>query len=64
MALYSFGVPQVDGGDVEGAERVVADMRSEPVAPNLSTCVYILDNHIGIADGVSIARVWACRYSK
>ena len=41
--LYSYGVPQVDSGDVEGAERVVADMRSEPVAPDLRTCVYILD---------------------
>ena len=34
------------------------------VVGNRSHCIYLRRLYLGIADGVSIARVWACRYSK
>ena len=49
---------QVDTGGLE----CVANARAAAVPRQL--CVALSRLYLGIADGMSIARVWACRYSK
>ena len=69
LAMYGFA--EESNANDAVALLLASDARKEPVLCHIGrsgltqvalSCRYRL--YIGIADGTSIARVWACRYSK